>query len=136
MGLLKHFMKMTAGKRESGPPFIVVRAPEQFGRTIAPADSQRLCDTRALHAQQTVIMDCSTCRYIDSNGIGLLVELRNEVLGRGANIVLAAPTDRVRKVIEVTRLHRVFAIYDSVDAAVAACSQGRASDACAPDAAA
>ena len=136
MTLWKKFLNMTAGNRHSEPAMLVVRMPENFGRAIAPGDSKPLLDRRELRAQQTVVVDCSDCRYIDTNGIGVLVELRNEALNRGANLVLAEPTARLRNVIEITRLHRVFAIYDSLDEAVASWAQRSPSEACVPDAAA
>ena len=128
MGLFNTFIKMATRKRESEPPYIIVRMPEKFGRSIGLETPASLLDSGALRAQQTVIVDCSDCRYIDSNGIGLLVELRNNALKRGANLILAAPTDRVQKIIEVTRLHRVFAIYGSLDEAIAASAQSCALD--------
>jgi anti-sigma B factor antagonist len=56
--------------------------------------------------------------WLNSLGIGMLVAALASVRNRGGEMVLASATSRSEDVIEVTQLHRVFAIFDTVAEAV------------------
>ena len=48
--------------------------------------------------------------YMDSSGVGTLVEIFRRVKAYGGKMVLVAPSDRVRSVFEITRLDQFFTI--------------------------
>jgi anti-sigma B factor antagonist len=56
--------------------------------------------------------------WLNSLGIGMLVAALASVRNRGGEMVLASATTRTEDVMEVTQLHRVFAIFDTVSEAV------------------
>jgi anti-sigma B factor antagonist len=56
--------------------------------------------------------------WLNSLGIGMLVAALASVRNRGGEMVLASATSRTEDVMEVTQLHRVFAIFDTVAEAV------------------
>lgn len=56
--------------------------------------------------------------WLNSLGIGMLVAALASVRNRGGEMVLASATNRTEDVMEVTQLHRVFAIFDTVSEAV------------------
>ena len=56
--------------------------------------------------------------WLNSLGIGMLVAALASVRNRGGEMVLASATSRTEDVMEVTQLHRVFAIFDTVSEAV------------------
>jgi anti-sigma B factor antagonist len=56
--------------------------------------------------------------WLNSLGIGMLVAALASVRNRGGDMVLASATSRTDDVMEVTQLHRVFAIFDTVSEAV------------------
>src|SRR5205809_3590428 len=52
--------------------------------------------------------------WLNSLGIGMLVAALASVRNRGGEMVLASATSRTEDVMDVTQLHRVFAIFDTV----------------------
>jgi len=67
-----------------------------------------------------VIIDFSRINFIDSTGIGELVGYLGRFRSFQRELVLVNPSDRIRKLLQVARLDKLFLTYDSVDAAVAA----------------
>ena len=67
---------------------------------------------------QTVVFDLSEVPDINSEGIGFLVMCLATVQRAGGELRLAAPSPEVRDALLMTRLYPVFAVFDSVDAAV------------------
>lgn len=64
-----------------------------------------------------LVVDLSRTLFIDSAGLGSLVSLLKGCNQEGKRLALGAPTPQVRQIIELTRLHRLFDIYDSIEAA-------------------
>ena len=67
---------------------------------------------------RTVVFDLSQVPDINSEGIGFLVMCLATVQRAGGELRLAAPSREVRDAQVMTRLYPVFAVFDSVDAAV------------------
>lgn len=59
-----------------------------------------------------LVMDLSGVDFIDSSGLGLLVGALRGVTKMGGDIKIASPQNPVRAIFELTRLHRVFGIYN------------------------
>ncbi len=64
----------------------------------------------------TVVLDFSECVSLDSLGVSILVAA-HRARPAGARIVVCGLNEAVREVIEITRLHRIFDVYASADAA-------------------
>jgi anti-sigma B factor antagonist len=56
--------------------------------------------------------------WLNSLGIGMLVAALASVRNRGGEMVLAGGTTRTEDVFAVTKLHRVFSIFATVDEAI------------------
>jgi len=59
-----------------------------------------------------LVIDLREVQYMDSSGLGTLIEAFRSVRGYGGRLVLLAPGDRVRAVIEIAKLNRLFTIVD------------------------
>src|SRR5262245_33196085 len=57
------------------------------------------------------ILNLEKVEYMDSSGLGQLVALWTSVRTNGGNLVLMRPTERVRKLLDVTRLNVIFDAY-------------------------
>ena len=66
-----------------------------------------------------IIVDLDGVDFLDSTGLGVLVGALKRVRSNDGELVLVCTQPRIRKVFEVTGLTKVFALYDSVDEAVA-----------------
>lgn len=58
----------------------------------------------------TLVLDLSGVSFLDSSGIGTLVELRNVATDSGGALVLRKPSERTRRLLEITALDSVFTI--------------------------
>lgn len=57
-----------------------------------------------------VVVDLAEVRYVDSSGLGTLVALRKRLEREGKKMILARPSEEVRKLLELVRLTKVFEI--------------------------
>ena len=65
-----------------------------------------------------LILDMSDTKFIDSIGLGALVSILKQTAQKDMKIVLCSLSPQVRQIFELTRLYRLFDIYESVDAAM------------------
>ena len=74
---------------------------------------------RALEEDEgNVLVDFSRINYIDSTGIGELVGYLGRFRDRNRKLILINPSDRIRKLLAISQLDRLFTIYDSLEAAL------------------
>lgn len=66
----------------------------------------------------TVVIDLAGVGYMDSSGVASLVKLLSRVRQKGVSLKLAALTDRVRNIFEITRLDSVFEIHGTREEAL------------------
>ena len=75
-----------------------------------------------------LVLDMHDVTYIDSAGLGYLISRYVRVQRRGGDIKLVQPTPRVAHVLEITRLERVFELYQSEEDAVRRFERARGRD--------
>lgn len=66
-----------------------------------------------------LVLNLKAVTYMDSSGIGTLVEVFRRVNGYGGKLVLCGLNERVHSVFEITKLDRFFKICDSEQEALA-----------------
>ena len=74
-----------------------------------------------------IIVNLDAVDFLDSTGLGVLVGGLKRLRSHDGDLVLECTQSRILKVFEITGLTKVFAIHDSVDAAVGGGSDGGAS---------
>lgn len=91
------------------------------GRLVA-ACSEEFKDTmfERLKDQKFVLFDLSRMVHVDSSGLGALVSILQRVNSNGGVIKLACLQPRPRIVFDITKIYRVFDIYNTVEEALAA----------------
>jgi len=67
---------------------------------------------------QRVVLDLAGVTYMDSSGIASLVKMLSRTRAIGASLHLAAMSDRVRSLFEITRLDDVFHIHATCEEAL------------------
>jgi anti-anti-sigma factor len=70
-------------------------------------------------APERLVVDLSRVTFIDSTGIGVLIEARTRLPNRQA-FLLAAPGLETRRALEISGLNRHFSVHETVDDALAA----------------
>jgi len=84
----------------------------------ACADELRTSFTELERKASRIVLDMRQVGFIDSSIIGALVGLLRRARAAGGDVKIAGVTPEVEMIFEVTRLHRVFRILPSVDAAI------------------
>lgn len=92
-----------------------------FGEMMGGPDATLLNDK--LHqlieaGKKNVIVDLSSISWINSSGLGILIGALTTIRNAGGDLKIASVTDRIQRLLEITKLHQVFDIYDSVDSAI------------------
>ncbi len=67
-----------------------------------------------------IILDMAQVNFVDSSGMGALISALRGIAKEGGDMRIAALTPEVYTIFELTRLHRIFDIYDTTQAAMAA----------------
>lgn len=65
-----------------------------------------------------IVVDFGQVRFCDATGLGALVAVRNRLRGRDGDLSLARVRPPQLRIFRITGLHRLFALYDSVEEAV------------------
>ncbi len=98
------------------------------GRLIFGEESASLRDAvkNLLALNNQIVLNLGGVNYIDSGGLGTLVALYTTARNAGGSIKLAALTQRVGDLLQVTKLLTVFEVYDTVEDAVGSYKKGAA----------
>lgn len=100
-------------------PPAIVRMPAEIDLANSGAASQELSRVIATGAR-IVIADLTGTAYCDAAGLRALLTSHDQAAARSAQLRFAiAPSGAVRRVVDLTGLHRVLAVYPTVAAAVA-----------------
>ena len=65
-----------------------------------------------------ILLDLKEVRFIDSSGLGVLVSGFKNASSRQGSLMLCGLQAQVKSMFELTRLHRVFDIFQTVDEAL------------------
>jgi len=95
----------------------IIRTDERLDAIVAPQFKdtvKKMAEESALH----LVVDLAKTRFIDSSGCGALVASIRALLKNGGEMKIARPSAQAKTLFELTRLHRVFEIFDDLDRAV------------------
>jgi anti-sigma B factor antagonist len=112
---------------ESSPSFDLQITNESGTTVVRPTGEIDLHNSPALRTAllalaerkpSRVIIDLAGVTYVDSSGVGTLVEFkRRQERGGGGRVILAGLQPRVRSVFEITKLDQFFVIVANMDEA-------------------
>lgn len=71
----------------------------------------------AEEGKQKILIDMGNTRFVDSAGCGALVASLRVLLKNNGDMKIARPSAQARTLFELTRLHRVFEIFDDIESA-------------------
>ena len=80
----------------------------------------RLIEQLLGEGNRKILLNLSEMDYIDSNGLGELVQAFRDSQRRSASLRLLKPQDRVTKTLRLTNLLPMFQVYESEDEAMTA----------------
>jgi len=67
---------------------------------------------------KSAAIDISKVRYINSNGIGVLITILTKFRNKGGEVVLINPSEHVKKLLIITKLDKIFYIVKSEEEAL------------------
>lgn len=77
----------------------------------------RTVDDQIKQGFYNFIVDLSRVNYMNSVGLNLLIILRERVQKKGGRVVLASLSPTVNKLFKMTKLHPIFELADTLEAA-------------------
>lgn len=95
----------------------VIQLAGRFDAGVA-GDFKELIRNLITQDMTNFVIDLSAVSYMDSGGLGSLVASLRRVREHRGDIKMVSPSDKVRKVFELTRVYRIFDIYDDSEVAV------------------
>ena len=104
-----HFEMIGSVLKVSVEGRLVAACSEEFKDTMF----ERLKDSKA------VVFDLTKMAHIDSSGLGALVSILQWMNSNSGSIKLACLQSRPRIVFDITKVYRVFDIYNTVEEAIA-----------------
>ena len=71
----------------------------------------------ALETSTRLIVDLTQVTFLDSSALSLLIWGKKQAVAVGGDMVLVAPASNVAKVLRITQLDKVFAVFPGIEAA-------------------
>ena len=84
----------------------------------------------ALECAGPIVVDLSTCTFIDSSGLRALVHANEQLHGSGRRLALVISGKRVLRGLEVSGVDNAFVVHTSLNAALAPPAESWAEEAC------
>ena len=66
---------------------------------------------------ETILLDLAEVNFLDSAGISALLALRKEQMASGGDLMLCAPTPRIRQIFELVGMDGIIPVVDSIEQA-------------------
>jgi len=106
---------MQLSVEQSGDYTLAKPQATRLDASLAPGLRSATADL-ANQGRFRVVLDLAGVEFVDSSGLGALIHMHKTLDGRG-KLALCNLDPKVRQLMKVTRLERVFAIADSVEEA-------------------
>src|SRR6478609_11038453 len=98
------------------------------GRIVFGEEATELRETlkRLLTSTRQIVLNLSGVTYIDSGGLGTLVGVYSSARSGGADVKLTGLGQRLRDVLQITKLATVFEVFNTEQEALTALGRGAA----------
>jgi anti-anti-sigma factor len=95
---------------------------EPQGRFVTGSDTDLRAARKYLEENgiSKAVIDFGGVPYIDSTGLGFVVELHKSLASRGGQLLLANANERIREVLQLTRIAEIVPLFDDTSEAEAA----------------
>lgn len=95
----------------------IIRTDERLDAVVAPQLKETV-KKLAEESKVKLVIDLEKTRFIDSSGCGALVASLRALLKNNGDMKIANPSPQAKTLFELTRLHRVFEIFDDLEGAI------------------
>ncbi len=108
-------MKVNSTK-QNGVAIIAIQGKVMGGPDTGELD-EKLYALEGKGAKMAIV-DLAHCEWINSSGLSILLHHYKKFRDGGGELKLANLTDKIERIMVISRLTAVFKVYDSVDAAL------------------
>ena len=115
-------MELDLGTREEAGHTVLEVAGEVDVHTAPVLRRQALELVTA--GRRRMVVDLGRVDFLDSSGLGVLVEIQSRLREAGGTLTLARPPDRIRKLFVLTGLDQVFSVHGTLEGAIGRPSSG------------
>jgi anti-anti-sigma factor len=85
---------------------------------LAAPELKEMIKGQVESGKKRIVIDLGSTRFIDSSGCGVLVASLRSLLKEQGDMRIAAPNPQAQTLFQLTRLDRVFEIFDTVELAL------------------
>ncbi len=123
MDLNKRVLLTVENTSYKGIPVVSLRGEfrGKDGHTWVREELKKLLDS----GETKIVIHLGKVGQIDSGGLGTLAEASITARKRGGEVKLAAPTEKIQRLLKITHLFTLFEIYPDTPSAVAAFGEGK-----------
>ena len=107
-------------ERKVGEVFVAKVLESRIAADVAARFKQDLIEY-VTKGHRTLVLDLSDVTFIDSSGLGALIASL-KVIGDGGELALCGARETVASMFKLTRMNKVFRMFDNADEAAAALS--------------
>ena len=107
-------------ERKVGEVFVAKVLESRIAADVAVRFKQDLIEY-VTKGHRTLVLDLSDVTFIDSSGLGALIASL-KVIGDGGELALCGARETVASMFKLTRMNKVFRMFDNADEAAAALS--------------
>ncbi len=112
---------------ENNGVILVGQFPEKFDYTVCNEALRHITPSLDSSDIKKLVISFAGVTFLDSCGIGTLITLRNRLMKEKGAMALCDIGERLEKILKITDLRKVFALYGTVEEAVAALSETKPS---------
>ncbi|HWR21240.1 MAG TPA: STAS domain-containing protein [Verrucomicrobiae bacterium] len=109
---------MQLEQRKAGEALVVAPLEERLDARVATDFKERMAELIA-SGNTRIVLDLSRVEFIDSSGLGAIVSSLKRMGGRG-DLVVCGLQETTMTLFRLTRMDRVFQVFDSEQQAVSA----------------
>ena len=85
-----------------------------FDNLFVYQNKEKIClEINNLKAKD-VLFDLSSCDFIDSSGIGLLLGRYNQLKNYGANLIICGINPNIKKIIQISGIAKIIDVYEEI----------------------
>jgi anti-sigma B factor antagonist len=104
-----------------GDVVVLTPATDRIGAEVAESLKEQL-HRHIDRTSRLVVLDLAEVGFVDSAGLGVIVSALKKARSEGGDVAVTGLRDTVRSLFKLTRMDKVFRLFDSREAAAAALS--------------
>ena len=98
---------------------LVIGFGEEANLDSSNTDEFRKEIARHVEGKNKIVINLANVAFLDSSGVGTLIAIWRNASSNSGDLRLTGIRPAVRTIFEITRLHRVFEIYETEEEAIA-----------------